>query len=345
MMTSHELTTSIQHEADASPALAVQEVSESREMSYNPDAVGTLTAEQDSAIEDMANEALANGMPTSEVQTMVYDRLSELGFDLGGAQHNALVVKYQGVDGKPGVLRAITLRPDDFGVVIRNAELVAARPQAEQAGDEPTTTDEEAPHDEKEENRDELLDDLMTEASTLQESLEANETSETELAQKAVLAVDAVKSDFINRLMRGRPIDMSRLHSTKLQIQELLRGLEAQKATVKEQVSHTFESSDARFGGVGLETQDDSGMKETKMLTGMINMNRRNRLSSTRYAYNACGVLSDVLARLEAGAPVDNLLDTLNLNVAHLERNISASTLDRDVKSLLNKMKEHLATK
>ncbi|MEO5948843.1 MAG: hypothetical protein ABIP74_00380 [Candidatus Saccharimonas sp.] len=344
-MIPHELTSPTQHEADAMPAASALEVSESRQMSYNPDAVGTLTAEQDSAIEDMANEALANGTPVDEVQTMVYDRLAELGFDLSGAQHNALVVKYEGIDGKAGVLRAITLRPDDFGVVIRNAELVAAQPRVEQVSDEPTSVEELAHYNENEEGRREVLDELVTEISTLEESLDANETAETELMQVSVRLVDTMKADFINRLMLGQPIDMSRLHFTKLQAQELLRGLESQKNTVKEQISHTIESSDARFGESGADTEDDTGLKEIKTLAGMVNMNRRNRVASARYAYNACGVLSGVLARLEAGAPVDNLLDTLNLNIAHLERNISANTLDRDMKTLLGKLKERVISK
>lgn len=130
------------HIEDDAEAQAAQSVFE-----YDADTLATLTADQMDVIENDAWTQIDAGQTPEQVQADLYQKLTDLGFDLSSVQHDQLVVRFAGVDGKEDI-RAIKIDYRDFGTRVKAAELHAVTPDHLEADDgEPareTESDDEA---------------------------------------------------------------------------------------------------------------------------------------------------------------------------------------------------------
>lgn len=95
--------------------------------SYAPKDLHTISAGQVDRISDMIRDAEQAGATPEELQQLADEELQKLEFDPAGAQNGVLVGEFVGVDGKRQI-RAFGTGYEDFGVHIRNAELVSSEP-------------------------------------------------------------------------------------------------------------------------------------------------------------------------------------------------------------------------
>jgi len=175
-----------------------------------------------------------------------------------------------------------------------------------------------------------LVDSLTDEVNNLQASLELSATADAKLDEKAHHVMGVLRTEFIEKLQRNLPINMSLVSSTKLQAQELLHLLGRQRATAQEQVE----------SGIA-----NPQVSEVKALVDRVDMNRRDHLTAARSAYNACGVLTNILQQLEMGNPVSQLLDMLQLDVTKVEQAVgNNNSRNNDLKTLLSQLKERVAS-
>jgi hypothetical protein len=188
------------HVEDAAEAKIEQPVFE-----YDADTLSTLTADQMDVLEHDAWTQIDAGQTPEQVQAELYQKLTDLGFDLSSAQHDQLVVRFTGVDGKEDV-RAIKIDYQDFGTRVKAAELHAVTPRSEVVEDEQPTEKNEQDDAEQEAIVSSLREHLNQEVSRL----DMNSEDDRRLREKLWSDVSDV-AERVRRLTRqiyeNGPID------------------------------------------------------------------------------------------------------------------------------------------
>jgi hypothetical protein len=88
---------------------------------YDPVTLRELTAADMDAIDEQAWALMDSGATVEEAQAMVYETLTQKGFDLTEARDNRLVIRFS--NGEDTDTRVINLSCQNFGETVRNAEL------------------------------------------------------------------------------------------------------------------------------------------------------------------------------------------------------------------------------
>lgn len=172
---------------------------------YDADTLPTLTADQMDVIENDAWTQIDAGEAPEQVQAGLYEKLTDLGFDLSSVQHDQLVVRFTGVDGKEDI-RAIKIDYRDFGTRVKAAELHAVVPRSEEVDGEQTPEESESDDAEQEAIVNSLREHLNQEVSRL----DMNSEDDRRLREKLWSDVSGV-AERVRRLTRqiyeNGPID------------------------------------------------------------------------------------------------------------------------------------------